>query len=109
MAGAGMRMTGFVLAAVVIIFTFFVAGCADRVETPGLAREGATGPLALRFEPGVSAPEYHAPPEYWQARHGDILLGTGDFSIKECLVCHVAEASCDNCHRYVGAPLVAPE
>jgi hypothetical protein len=94
-----------------LLLTLFVlAGCSgapDVVEKPGLVREGAKGPLAMSFPPGVTAPEYHYPEKYWAVRHGDLMRETQDFGLRECMLCHEAATSCDRCHRYVGAPTVS--
>lgn len=99
-----------------LLTVFVLSGCSGpadfpdaprAVEKPGLVREGAKGPLAMSFPPGVKAPEYHWPRRYWAVRHGDIMRRTMDFGLGECMLCHEAATSCDRCHRYVGAPLVS--
>jgi hypothetical protein len=81
----------------------FIAGCGNqRVEKPELKGKG---PLALRLPSGVLSPEYHQPVEYWKTHHMDIL-NHGDYTRQECMLCHDAHTSCNNCHEYVGVKLV---
>lgn len=72
------------------------------VEKP--ARAG-NGPLAVRMDAGVPAPEYHSPLPWWQTHHMDVV-NRGDFTEADCLHCHAPEKSCNNCHSYVGAKAI---
>ena len=74
-----------------------LAGCAPP-EKP--VRDGP-GPLSIRFDPGVEAPEYHSPLDGWQKVHFR-SVDDGDFPEGDCTYCHSTELSCDNCHNYVG-------
>ncbi|MGC8837499.1 MAG: hypothetical protein ACP5UM_03685 [Anaerolineae bacterium] len=72
-------------------------GCAPP-EKP--TRDGP-GPLSIRFDPGVSAPEYHSPLDWWQRNHFR-SLNNGEIVEGDCTYCHNTQTSCDNCHNYVG-------
>jgi len=61
-----------------------------------------SGPLAVVMERGTVAPEYHAPLERWRARHKE-AINSGDFSERECVLCHNPQKSCNRCHGYIGA------
>ncbi len=61
----------------------------------------ATGPVAVRMDAGVPAPEYHSPLPWWQTHHMDVV-NRGDLAEADCLHCHAPEKSCNNCHAYVG-------
>lgn len=63
-------------------------------------KDGA-GPLAVKLDPGLTAPSTHSPLDWWQAHHPDVVNG-GDLARQDCLYCHNPETSCNNCHRYVG-------
>ncbi|MDA8155121.1 MAG: hypothetical protein M0Z52_01500 [Actinomycetota bacterium] len=54
----------------------------------------------------AAAPRNHYPVDYWVRSHGEILTGSREFGIGECWLCHNADASCNNCHKYVGVPTV---
>lgn len=83
-----------------IFFLFLVmAGCgSERVEKPQL---NGRGPLAIVLEGNGSAPNYHNPMEWWKRNHMEAIR-LGDYSQRECMLCHQVETSCNNCHRYVG-------
>ncbi len=83
-----------VLAAAGLIVGFYPGW----VEEP--SRTG-TGPLVVRMDAGVSAPEYHSPLPWWQVHHMDVV-NRGDLTEADCLHCHAPEKSCNNCHAYVG-------
>jgi hypothetical protein len=61
-----------------------------------------SGPLAVVMERGTVTPEYHAPLERWRARHKEAIK-EGDFSERECVLCHNPQKSCNRCHGYIGA------
>ena len=65
-----------------------------------------TGPLAVRLDPGVPAPTTHSPLEWWQANHPTVV-NHGDLREQDCLYCHNADKSCNNCHSYVGAKVIS--
>ena len=67
---------------------------------PEPAKDGA-GPLAVKIDSRLVAPEYHSPIEWWRTHHMDII-NSGDFAEADCLRCHDATTSCNNCHSYVG-------
>jgi hypothetical protein len=73
-------------------------GC-QQVQKPELKGEG---PLAITVARGTAVPESHAPPERWRTLHMEALNG-GDFSQRECVLCHNPRTGCNQCHRYVGA------
>ena len=75
-----------------------LAGC-QQVQNPELKGEG---PLAITVDRGVSVPESHAPLERWRTLHVE-SLNRGDFSQRECVLCHNPKTGCNQCHRYVGA------
>jgi len=84
-------------AALVMVFALTaLTGC--KVEKPELKGKGE---LALSLPEGLLSPEYHQPVEYWKTHHMDIV-NRGDFSKEECMLCHDAHTSCNNCHDYVG-------
>jgi len=71
--------------------------------------KNGTGPLAVSVSAQYTAPEYHAPLEYWRLHHID-MLNRGDLVQNDCLYCHVPEQSCNQCHSYVGAAaIVVPQ
>ncbi|MBI5191690.1 MAG: hypothetical protein HZA22_13610 [Nitrospirae bacterium] len=84
-----------------LLMVMVVAGC-DRVSKPELKGEG---PLALTLPEGMLSPEYHQPVEYWKTHHMDIIAH-GDYEKQECMLCHDANTSCNNCHEYVGVATV---
>ena len=79
----------------VLLVTGFYPGWVEKPVKDG------TGPLALRLDPGVLAPEYHSPLAWWQTHHMD-AVNRGDLAQADCLYCHQPETSCNNCHGYVG-------
>ena len=64
------------------------------------AKDGA-GPLAVMIDARLVAPEYHKPIGWWRTLHMDALNG-GVFKESDCLYCHDAANSCNNCLAYVG-------
>jgi hypothetical protein len=65
-----------------------------------------TGPLAIKIDSRLVAPEYHSPLEWWKTHHMDIV-NNGDFSETHCRQCHDVSTSCNNCHGYVGVKAIA--
>ena len=59
------------------------------------------GPLAVRLDQSIPAPEYHSPLDWWQTHHMDVV-NRGEIEKYDCLFCHEPETSCNNCHGYVG-------
>ena len=97
-----MKKSAMILAAVSLLLLLSAMGC-DKVQKPELKGEG---PLALKLPAGVLSPEYHQPVDYWKQHHMDLIL-RGDYNRQECMLCHDANTSCNNCHDYVGVPRVA--
>lgn len=58
--------------------------------------------MAVVMERGTASAEYHAPLERWRATHKR-ALANGDFTERECLLCHNPQKSCNHCHGYIGA------
>ncbi len=81
------------------VFMIFLgtSGC-QQVEKPELKGEG---PLAVTVLRGTSVPAYHAPAERWRVRHKE-AINQGDFSERECILCHNPQTGCNRCHQYVG-------
>jgi hypothetical protein len=89
----------------VLIVLFSLRAC-QQVQKPELKGEG---PLAVTVARGTATPEYHAPAERWRINHGQ-ALNRGDFTQRECVLCHNLETGCNQCHRYVGTPkIIVPE
>jgi len=77
-------------------------GCSNP-EKPAL---NGSGPLAVQIDADkLVIPEYHNPMETWKPRHMQAIQ-QGEFTERECMTCHVAATSCNNCHGYVGVPAV---
>ncbi len=64
------------------------------------------GPLAVKIDSRLVSPEYHSPLEWWRTHHMD-MVNDGDFAETNCLQCHDATTSCNNCHGYVGVRAIA--
>jgi len=73
------------------------------VQKPEVKGEG---PLAVTVARGTATPEYHAPAERWRTLHGE-AVNRGDFSRRECVLCHDLRMGCNQCHQYIGAPRIA--
>jgi hypothetical protein len=87
-----------------IILVLMVASLAcQQVQKPELKGEG---PLAVIMARGTASPEYHAPLERWRVSHGQ-AINRGDFSRRECVLCHNPETNCNQCHQYVGTPKIS--
>ncbi len=78
------------------------AGC-QQAQKPEL---NGAGPLAVVVPRGSTAPEYHAPLERWRVTHMD-AINQGDFSQRECVLCHNPKTGCNQCHTYIGAKEVS--
>jgi len=77
-------------------------GC-QQVQKPELKGEG---PLAVVVPRGSTAPEYHAPIERWRSIHME-AINQGDFTQRECVLCHNPKTGCNKCHQYIGAKEVS--
>ena len=96
-------LPGLVTLAVVGLVLLLTA-CDLGVEKP--VKDGP-GPLAITIERTREAPDYHNPLDWWTANHPHLVTPPEDvFSQRECMLCHVPDESCNNCHEYVGAKLV---
>ena len=87
---------------ILLISTLSITGC-QQVQKPELKGEG---PLAITVVRGTAVPEYHAPLERWRTLHME-ALNRGDFSQRECVLCHNPKTGCNQCHKYVGAKEVS--
>jgi len=70
----------------------------QQVQKPEVKGEG---PLAVKMARGITSPEFHAPLERWRTTHKKVL-NMGDFTERECILCHDPKKSCNNCHKYIG-------
>ena len=77
-------------------------GC-QQVQKPELKGEG---PLAVVVPRGSTAPEYHTPIERWRSIHME-AINQGDFTQRECVLCHNPKTGCNKCHQYIGAKEVS--
>jgi len=86
------------LITIVFLLVLDLLGCqqVQKPETKG------SGPLAVVMDRGTATAEYHASLERWRATHKK-ALADGDFTERECVLCHNPQRSCNNCHRYIGA------
>ena len=88
-----------------IFVTVGLLGC-QQVEKPELK---GVGPLAVTVPRGTATPEYHAPLERWRTVHME-ALNRGDFTQRECILCHNPQTGCNRCHEYIGGKRIsAPE
>ncbi len=85
-------------AALVLLFT----ACDLTVAKP---EKDGPGSLSITIDRTRDAPDYHTPLDWWTANHPHFVTGSV-FSQRECMLCHVPDTSCNNCHEYVGAKLV---
>lgn len=83
---------------IAVFLPIVLLGC-QQVQKPEIKGEG---PLAVVMERGTASAEYHAPLERWRATHKR-ALANGDFTERECLLCHNPQKSCNHCHGYIGA------
>ena len=85
----------------ILLGAFFLtgisAGC-QQVQKPELNGEG---PLAIKVVRGTTVPEYHAPADRWRIQHKEGLI-RGDFTQRECMLCHNPRTGCNQCHQYAG-------
>jgi hypothetical protein len=88
--------------AVLIALALIVGFYPTYVERP--VKDGV-GPMAIRLDPDLPAPETHNPLEWWRTHHIDVV-NQGDLTQQDCLYCHEPQTSCNNCHNYVGVPLI---
>ena len=79
-------------------------GC-QQVQKPEVKGEG---PLAVTVSRGITSPEFHAPIERWRTTHKK-AINSGDFTERECILCHNPKKSCNNCHTYIGAREISIE
>ncbi len=84
-----------------LLVTIFL-GC-QQVQKPELKGEG---PLAVVVPRGSTAPEYHAPIERWRTIHME-AVNQGDFTERECVLCHNPNTGCNQCHQYIGAKVIS--
>ena len=75
-----------------------LTACDLGVEKP---EKDGTGPLAITIERTREAPDYHNPLDWWTANHPN-FISEDVFSQRECMLCHVPDDSCNQCHEYVG-------
>jgi hypothetical protein len=85
---------GYLLSAISV---FMIVGC-QQVRKPEVKGEG---PLAVNMTRGITSPEFHVPLERWRTTHKK-ALSIGDFTERECILCHDPKKSCNNCHKYIG-------
>ncbi len=95
-SGSGSRLPAFILLCVIVLI--MPACVRENVEKPEL---NGKGPLAIKMEEGIPAPESHIPADLWRKNH---MVGLDNK--EECMGCHNPETSCNNCHKYVGVKLV---
>ena len=100
--GCNLRTSSNSLILAFSLFLTIVLGC-QNVQKPELKGEG---PLAVTVARGMATPEYHAPAERWRVSHGQ-ALNRGDFTQRECVLCHNPETGCNQCHQYVGTPKIS--
>lgn len=82
----------------ILLISLTLFGC-QKVQKPELKGEG---PLAVTVARGTAVPEYHSPADRWRTYHGEAITG-GDFSRRECVLCHDPQTGCNQCHKYIGA------
>ncbi len=100
-------MRNILIFVLLLILAFAILAFAQPRWVQPPAKDGQ-GPLAVRLDPRLVAPEYHSPIEWWRTHHMD-MLNSGDFVQADCLHCHDVNKSCNNCHNYVGVqPIATP-
>lgn len=87
-----------------VICVFLMVGC-QQVQKPEVKGEG---PLAVTVAHGITSPEFHAPIERWRTTHKK-AINNGDFTERECILCHNPKKSCNNCHVYIAAREISIE
>jgi len=91
-----MKPVGFVF----LFCLLCMGGMAGCQQVPKPERNGE-GPLAIVVPRDSTAPEYHAPIERWRRIHQD-AINRGDFTQRECVLCHNPKTGCNRCHGYIG-------
>ncbi len=87
----------------IISFSLILTSGCNYPEKPELRGEGS---LAIQIDSDkLVIPEYHNPLEVWRPRHMESIQRS-EFTERECMSCHKVETSCNNCHEYVGVPVV---
>ncbi len=77
----------------------------QQVQKPEVRGEG---PLAVKMARGINSPEFHAPLERWRTTHKN-GINMGDFTERECILCHDPKKSCNRCHQYIGVREISVE
>ncbi len=90
---------------VLLLITFALLAFVQPQRVPEPAKDGP-GPLAVKIDSRLVAPEYHSPLDWWRTHHMD-MVNAGDFVEADCLQCHDPITSCNNCHHYVGVRTIA--
>ena len=97
-------LTRVIIGTCVTLLTLALIGGCSYPEKPALRGDG---PLAVQISSdNLVIPEYHNPMEVWKPRHMQAIQ-KGEYTERECMSCHTAETSCNNCHQYVGVPQVS--
>ncbi len=102
-------MRNIVLFAILLLLALIVLALVQPEWVTRPVKDGA-GPLAVKIDSRLAAPEYHSPVEWWKTHHMD-SVNNGDFAEGDCLHCHDVAKSCNNCHSYVGVraiPTLSP-
>jgi len=92
-----MRKAVFMIAILTLLLLVFVY-YPSYVQKPEL---NGSGPLSVQIDPRYPVPATHNPLDWWQTHHMDVV-NRGDLQRADCLYCHEAQTSCENCHAYVG-------
>ncbi len=85
---------------ILLLIAFALLAFVQPRWVPRPEMDGA-GPLAVKIDARLAAPEYHSPLEWWKTHHMDVV-NSGDLREADCLQCHDPVTSCNNCHGYVG-------
>jgi hypothetical protein len=100
-----MRNPLILLILLAVTFALLAVAAPARVVKP--VKDGQ-GPLAVKIDSRLVAPDYHSPLTSWRTGHMD-AVNEGNFAQSQCLNCHNATTSCNNCHQYVGVtPISTP-
>jgi hypothetical protein len=99
------KESGMKTSSILLVIAFLILGTlgCQQVQKPEL---NGQGPLAVRVARGTDVPEYHAPAERWRVQHQE-ALNRGDFSQKECMLCHNPRTGCNQCHQYAGVKQIS--
>jgi hypothetical protein len=92
---------------VILLFVAFALLAFVQPSQVAKPTKDGPGPLAVKIDSRLAAPEYHSPLVWWRTQHMDMVNG-GDFAEATCLQCHDATQSCNNCHSYVGVRTIVP-